>query len=184
VPKFVADSSVSPTGLKWAAPATGGGMTLLSTTTLSGSDTINITGIVQDYIDLEIHIFGVTNATANGHLQIRFNASTTIASYFQTNTTTSVGSSTGSAIYGNPENAAGSDFGNADNAIAIRVFNYANTTNYKNWYMAGHGVFSSTGRAFTGSGGLLTNSAITSLTLHKEGPRNFSTGTVKIYGVK
>jgi hypothetical protein len=178
---LTADSSQS-LGLKWAAPSSGG-MTLLSTTTLSGADTINITGISGDYIDLEIHMFGITNATANGHLQIRFNASTTIASYFQTNATTTVTSSTGTIIYGNPENAT-MDFADANNAISIKVFNYANTTNYKNWYMAGHGVFSSTGRAFTGSGGLLTNSAITSLTLVKEGPRNFSTGTVKIYGVK
>lgn len=176
------DSSTG-TGLKWAAPSSGG-MTLLSTTTLTGADTINITGISGDYIDLEIHMFGITNATANGHLQIRFNASTTIGSYFQTNTTTSVFTDVATVIYGNPVNVAGTDFGDANNAIAIKVFNYANTTNYKNWYMAGHGVFSSTGRAFTGSGGLLTNSAITSLTLHKEGPRNFSTGTVKIYGVK
>ena len=176
--------SAEATGLKWAAPATGGGMTLLSTTTLSGADTINITGISGDYIDLEIHMFGITNATANGHLQIRFNASTTIASYFQTNATTSVYTDVATVIYGNPVNVNGFDFGDANNAISIKVFNYANTANYKNWLMAGHGVFAGTARAFTGGGGLSTNSAITSLTLHKEGPRNFSTGTVKIYGVK
>jgi hypothetical protein len=159
-------------------------MTLLSTTTLTGADTINITGISGDYVDLEIHMFGITNATANGHLQIRFNASTSIASYFQTDATTTVASDTGTIIYGNPLNVNGTDFGDANNAYCIKVFNYANATNYKNWYMAGHGVISSTGRAFTGSGGFLTNSAITSLTLHKEGPRNFTAGTVKIYGVK
>ena len=48
---LTADSSQS-LGLKWAAPSSGG-MTLLSTTTLSGADTINITGISGDYIDLE-----------------------------------------------------------------------------------------------------------------------------------
>jgi hypothetical protein len=43
VPKFVADSSVSPTGLKWAAPAAGA-WTQAATGSLSGA-TVSITGL-------------------------------------------------------------------------------------------------------------------------------------------
>jgi hypothetical protein len=175
------DSSTG-TGLKWAAAASGG-MTLLSTTTLSGADTINITGISTDYVDLEIHMYGITNATANGHLQIRFNASTTIASYFAKNAATTMSSDTGTIIYGNPLTLT-SDFGSANNAHFIKVFDYANSSNYKTYIAGGHVVSGGGGAAYSAVGGLITNSAITSLTLHKEGPRNFNSGTVKIYGVK
>jgi hypothetical protein len=43
--------SAEATGLKWAAPAGGGGMTLLSTTTLSGTST-TISSISQNYTNL------------------------------------------------------------------------------------------------------------------------------------
>jgi hypothetical protein len=175
------DSSTA-TGLKWATPSSGG-MTLLSTTTLTGADTINITGISTDYVDLEIHMYGITNATANGHLQIRFNGSTTIASYFAKNAATTMSSDTGTIIYGNPLTLL-SDFGSANNAHFIKVFDYANSTNYKTYIAGGHVVSGGGGAAYSAVGGLITNSAITSLTLHKEGPRNFTAGTVKIYGVK
>ena len=53
----------------WAAPAGGGGMTLLSTTTLSGATT-TISGISQDYVNLYVVIYGVSNATASGNFQL------------------------------------------------------------------------------------------------------------------
>lgn len=54
IASIVADSAET-TGLKWQAPASGGGMTLLSTTTLSGASTsISITPTGYTYIDVLI----------------------------------------------------------------------------------------------------------------------------------
>lgn len=76
--------SAEATGMKWATAAASGGMTLLSTTTLSGTST-SITSIDQTYTDLVIRIFdpyingsGGTNATLNSNSAAgtyqRFNA--------------------------------------------------------------------------------------------------------------
>ena len=54
----------------WSTPAGGGGMTLLSTTTLSG--TTAITSIDQTYTNLFIEISGVTNATAGTYFKFYF----------------------------------------------------------------------------------------------------------------
>ena len=59
---LTADSSTA-TGLKWATPAAGG-MTLLSTTSLSGATT-TISGISANYTNLYVYIYGVTNATSD-----------------------------------------------------------------------------------------------------------------------
>jgi len=64
VPKFVADS-VEATGLKWVAPAAGGGMTLLSTTTLTGA-TVTLSSF-SGYTDLRLVIIG-----AYGNNQVAF----------------------------------------------------------------------------------------------------------------
>jgi len=70
---LTADSTTG-TGLKWAAPAAGG-MTLLSTTTFSGSS-ITVSSISQDYTDLVGVIVDLyANNTGNG-TYIRFNGDT------------------------------------------------------------------------------------------------------------
>jgi len=50
------------TAPQWSTSASGG-MTLLSTTTLSGSSTVSITGISTAYTDLVIDFYGITNAS-------------------------------------------------------------------------------------------------------------------------
>jgi hypothetical protein len=52
------------------------GMTLLSTTTLSGASTI-ITGISQAFTDLRLVFSGVTNSTADGDFRLHFNSALT-----------------------------------------------------------------------------------------------------------
>lgn len=75
---LVADSSTS-TGLKWDTPAAGGGMTLLSTTTLSGAST-TISGISQDYVNLYIVGKGL-NQGGNASYYFRLNGNDTAADY-------------------------------------------------------------------------------------------------------
>lgn len=72
--------SAQATGLKWATPSTGG-MTLLSTTTLSGtSTTVSITP--TGYNEISVVVFGVTNGSA-GNLFMGINTDTTAANYVQ-----------------------------------------------------------------------------------------------------
>jgi hypothetical protein len=61
--------------IKWAAPAGGGGMTLLSTTTLSGAS-VSLSGITSTYKALVIYIKGFRPASNNATMQMRFNGQT------------------------------------------------------------------------------------------------------------
>ena len=72
---LVADSSVSPTGLKWAAPAAGGSLTLLSTTTLTSTSNA-ITIAPTGYENLLVLFREVRAASNNGTFFGRFNADT------------------------------------------------------------------------------------------------------------
>jgi hypothetical protein len=63
----------------WATPAAGGGMTLLSTTTLSGAST-TISAISQDYVNLYIVGRGL-NQGGNASYYFRLNGNDTAADY-------------------------------------------------------------------------------------------------------
>jgi hypothetical protein len=68
------DSSTT-TGLKWAAPASSGGMTLLSTTALTGSS-VTVSTIDQTYVDLVGVIIDVYQAADTARTSIRLNGDT------------------------------------------------------------------------------------------------------------
>jgi hypothetical protein len=70
---LVADS-VEATGLKWVAPASGGGMTLLDTLSLSGSSTTSAT-ISSAFEKFTIYLKGIYGSINQG-MFIRFNADT------------------------------------------------------------------------------------------------------------
>jgi hypothetical protein len=79
---LTADSTTA-TGLKWAAPASGGGMTLLSTTTLSGTTTtVNITPTGYTYLYFTISQMAFTGGSTP--LLTRLNG-TTSANYCYNN---------------------------------------------------------------------------------------------------
>jgi hypothetical protein len=72
---LVADS-VETTGLKWVAPAASGGMTLLSTISLSGSST-TYSSITTGYKYLKLVGVNLQNSTTAQDMDIRVNAGTT-----------------------------------------------------------------------------------------------------------
>lgn len=178
---LTADSSTA-TGLKWATPAAGG-MTLLSTTTLSGAST-TISSINQTYVNLVIFVYGVTNATADGYLTIKPNGSSTITTIFGRNAATSVTQIRNGTL--DLSTSAQADLRTFnDNSRTITINNYANTTDLKSFSVNGivRGSSSSVFEAILYGGGINTTSAITSLEFANSGG-NFSTGTVLVYGVK
>ena len=169
----------------WTTVSTGG-MTLLSTTTLSGATT-TISSISGSYNDLQIVVLGVSNNTANGVFAIEPNSTNNfsnngfvygdnVESNF--NTKLLLSSETTSGL--RPERLE------TDNGWVINIFNYASTTQKKIFSVFGAYMAPSTGggRAAFRSGGMInTNSAIDALLFRNTGG-TFIGGTVLVYGVK
>ena len=159
-----------------------GGMTLLSTTTLSGATT-TISSISTSYIRLFMVMYGVT-AAGNGLMRIALNSNTTGASYVNVScdgTTTTTNAQNSNYIRCG---ATGWDGTNANNITTLLVDNYASSSNYKSFICYGYARNSSgADSAWTVSGGFISNTAVTSIQLSQVGG-NLSAGTVLVYGVK
>ena len=169
----------------WGA-VSAGGMTLLSTTTLSGATT-TISSISGSYKSLVAYVFGVTNATATGILRIAPNGSTNTSFFrsFQGDTGANQDDdiqSTGGYIALNKsayqlERTLGNNFWRVEfpyyaNATVEKSFttdgSFTNGSSVKSWFMS-FGRFNDT-------------AAISSLVFSNSGG-NLSTGTVLLYGV-
>ena len=171
---LVADSTAS-TGLKWATPAGGGGMTLLSTTTLSGAST-TISSIDQTYQHLYVIVYGVTNATADGQTIVRPNSLT--SAYYGTNIrNTTLGTTGGGGITFEQGTRT-----STTNINSLTFWDYADTFVSDRHLVSGIG-YSTANTAFQTFGGIATASAISSLYFYNTGG-NFSSGTVEIWGIK
>jgi len=177
--------STTATGLKWATPAAGG-MTLLSTTTLSGATT-TISSISGSYNTLFGIVTGMTNATGNGQYRIAPNGSTTTSFNIHVGNavTPTWQSTTASYLMISTGGGEAPDRTSASNAIAFTINNYTSTTAHKPFQVYGYYNVSNSAsdQAFTCFGGIQTTSAITSLVFSNDGG-NLSTGTVLLYGVK
>jgi hypothetical protein len=173
--------STAPTGLAWAAAASGGGMTLLSTTTLSGAST-TISSISGSYNRLIAYVYGVANASANYLMSIQPNGTANLAYYpnhGNVNNTYATDKNTNADILGN----ATSTQGNTNNSTVLIIDNYASTSAYKPFQYTGFITATAGDYGFTSSGGIKTNSAISSLKFVPSSG-TFSAGTVLLYGVK
>ena len=180
---LTADSTAA-TGLKWAAPASSGGMTLLSTTSLSGTTT-TVSSISAAYQDLRILIKDPV-AAADWSTTFRVNGNST-ASDYQSSTIRGQATS-GAALadntvsgFNNPWNMKASS---ANNFIIIQIFDYANTTTSRAIATQFAGVWDGNAPA-TG----LTNTifapagtAINSFSVVTS--QSMTGGTIEIWGVK
>jgi hypothetical protein len=170
----------------WGA-VSAGGMTLLSTTTLTGATT-TISGIVSGYKSLVAYIYGVTNATANGDFRIAPNGSTAITGSTghygdtQANNDTFVVNGL-SYLFANytPYDV---DRTVSTNFWRLEIPQYTDAVNYKTFFLYGQFRKGSTAHDawIQINGSIITTSAITSLTFSNSGG-NLSTGTVLHYGV-
>ena len=175
---LTADSTAA-TGLKWATPATGG-MTLLSTTTLSGAST-TVSSIPTTYLQLYVQIFGMTNATANGKFTVQINgaANRIYASVIQDATLT--------GLAGGDLLSAGTSMDRtvASNCYTLIIDHYYDTSVanfcpiqfYGTTYVPSYQATSTSGSFFS------AGSPVTSIKFLNTGG-NFSSGTVLVYGVK
>lgn len=165
----------------WATPASGGGMTLLSTTTLSGSS-VTISSISQSYVNLQIVIQGFYGS-ANGYLNCRLNGDTGTNytyKYWQLNGGTVGDSDVSQTIMRLSYLGASTGYNNQGQGV-LNIYRYAETE-FK--FMNASFIANSTNR-FLSTNNIQWNNtaAINSITLLPS-TGTFSGGTVYIYGVK
>lgn len=178
---LTADSSTA-TGLKWATPSAGG-MTLLSTTTLSGTKT-TISSISSAYTDLYILIYGVTNQTTNGNFRLLPNDALG-CSYFRADYgTTTLNQQINTYLLFNNQGASNL-YNNANNVYQLTIHNYASTTTRKPFIGSGIFVDSNLNNAANFYlGAVDSTTAISSLAFTMSNGTSFNGGTVLVYGVK
>jgi len=166
-------------GSAWVAVgAAGGGMTLLSTTSLSGTST-TISSISQSYINLMVLFQGVGNSTGSGYFRVAFNGNTSNAQCAYKNSSGTAWVNGSGYFFPMGQDAMATNYG-ASSGMVIEDYT---STALKPVFSAGNG-FSSTSQGPTFASGSYSNSeAITSLVLTTSNGGTLI-GTVKIYGVK
>jgi hypothetical protein len=183
---LTADSTAA-TGLKWATPTAGGGVTLLSTTNLTvGATSTTISSISQDYSHLIVLVTGVYTSTIDGDVSLRFNGDTS-TNYGRSNirclgSTVGGFAGTGSTEYTfidrtpTSSGSAGLGYG------STMIYRYT-STDPRYIESTGRGTGASAVTQTT-TGNYTGASAISSITVVCVSGFNFSGGTVYIYGVK
>jgi hypothetical protein len=121
---LTADSSTA-TGLKWATPASGG-MTLISTTTLSGSS-VTLSSIPTTYKNLQLIVRNYKPSLDGYGFQVRVNADSGANRHYSAYTFQAINQSFNATLWiiGGPDNVE-------DNGLMVLNFwDYTNTTTWK-----------------------------------------------------
>lgn len=182
---LTADSAES-TGMKWATPAASDSMTLLSTTNITNTGTINVS-VAGGYKKLVVYIDNFKPALSNDTLLFRFNSdsgSKYDAWVYQANygDLTSLQSHPGTQILIGQVN----NINSTSNGFLVMEFdNYASTTATKVGRALLSAIYGSTSNIFHSTTSFAFNStaAITTLNLGWGTGNWAASGTIKVYGV-
>jgi len=171
------DSTEFYTGAAWSAVGSSGGMTLLSTTTLSGTST-TISSISQSYTRLYGVMLNATFGGAATQFRCAPNADTGGSCIYIIGTSTTLTNSNLNYWF-----MCNSSIDSDNNAIAFEIENYTNTTKkpIRSWggaVVGGNYVQQNATGLYQGS------SALTSLVFTLTSGASFTGGTIKLYGVK
>jgi hypothetical protein len=181
---LTADSTTA-TGLKWASPAGGGGMTQIGTTTTLSGTTTTVSSIPGSYKHLLVMIDKITSPEIGSYNNINVspNGSTSLstqAGQEETNDGYVRDAAVQFNFATNTASAAGQQ------SYAFWIYNYSSTSLYKPISIVGGHFNTAIPSAYQMgmmTGGMLkTNSAITSLTFTCTQPTT-NGGSVIIYGV-
>ena len=174
-----ADSTVTG-GIKWADAPASGGMTLLSTTTLSGTS-VTLSSIPSTYKQLYLTIIGASSNNDGSELYLQFNSDTG-SNYTQTSPSNNLSGSFGATEI---VVLSGIDTTAKTNQANITIPNYTNTNTWKfctfESLTPSYVTPASEYYAKYAWGLYKSTSAISSITLSMYGTMN--TGTAYLYGV-
>jgi hypothetical protein len=164
------------------ATISAGGMTLLSTTALTGA-AVTVSGISGSFKNLQIVMRNVSHASNGGYPLIFPNGSSSISDSYQINSyNNALTINRSDAI--RPTNARGTQ-GASSYDVVVNIYDYANTVSPKLVdFVAGYEDTGDTPdtNVVNGKARIKTNSAITSLEFNAQSS-NFDAGSVLIYGV-
>ena len=162
--------STQALGLKWATPSSGG-MTLLSTTALSGSTT-TVSSISGSYTNLLIILAGTTLST-NAQLRFTCNSANTYLGVV-TNGAATVSGGVNRFTYANATSYP---------IWQIQVYDYSSARRHAISFSGSDGAAATVVSSNFGGGNTDTTSAVTSITFSPDAG-TFTGGSILIYGVK
>ena len=187
--QVLAKASGTDLDYTWTTPATSGGMTLLSTTTLSGTST-TISSISGSYKDLVIVVRNLVGS-AGDSLFFRFNGITAVSNYYGFYTTGGNGATSGAFKTSAPASLAWATSGKiiienalSTSGISFEIVAQDYTKNTAPKAFAITAANRETGDGFQGVAHLIgTTAAVSSFTIGSNGGSVTMTGSVLIYGV-
>lgn len=175
-------NSSATNGVEWAAAASGGGLTQIQSSSLTGS-TVNFNSISGSYKHLQLVIKNAYSSTADWiYIRCNSDSGTNYArrAFNLSGTSLGSGTSTQSAFYA-IQTPTSSAFDN--NAfVVIDFYNYTDTSGGQFMIVNGSGYDGSNKFGMLGNGVYNKSAAITSISVNQAGG-TFSGGTAILYGV-
>lgn len=177
--------SAEATGMKWATPASTGGMTLLSNTSITATQTITISPISGSYNELLVVMENFAFNSANDTLMVRFNSDSGSnydqLAYQPNYGVIATGHPATEMLYGQVNNIKGTN--NA--TFAMRIPLYASSTGYKTGMASLAAIYGGTSNIFTvhGTFAYKSTSAITSVSLGGANNQLLAQGSIKVWGI-
>jgi hypothetical protein len=172
--------SAEATGLKWATPASGGGYTLLTSGSHSGT-TLTFSSISSSYVDLYLIMDGI-DVSANTNLRLRFNNDTTANRHAHNFTANNTGASFGATSSQLTETISTTG---SNSQCFVSVPNYNSTNSWRSGTAVYLGMGQVAGEWIGGRSQLAYNqtTAITRLDIFEAAAGTFAC-SYKLYGVK
>jgi len=169
----------------WAAPAGGGGMTVISSGNLTGS-AISVSSITG-YKDIQVVLRNYYPSIGGESAYFRLNGNTTsIYTYSMIKgTSTAIDNTIATSLFGLDDNLTSPKNASNGNSVVFNVYDIASTTGVKlvswqNRYIDNP----SNAKKFTANFGYWdSTSAVTEVNINMGGGANFSGGTYIVYGV-
>ena len=170
----------------WAAPASSGSFTLLSTTSLSGTST-TISGISQDYKTLQVNIIGLQPGNFVSDVAFGINGDTNLGGV-TLSTWRTITNAASAAGRSDPflTTGSGNMQQNQNNQYwVITIPNYTSTTMKKFGSFSGQYEFPSANIFFVdGTFGNDSAAAVSSIKIELDGSVSMTAGSVEIWGIK
>jgi hypothetical protein len=171
----------------WTTAASGG-MTLISTTALSGTS-VTLSSIPQTYKKLVMYISGATNTAVNSFIfTMRLNGITgSVYSYNSLAAASATVYASAASYTGIRMNGSTVNYSSLNNSLTVEFDNYAyNKFTAVRYYGIGD-LTSGNVETYQGFGGFMdttSSAALTSITIFDSyGSRTFNGGTIYLYGV-